>query len=559
MRNREMDKDTKKIKRERILSAAVKERIPIIDTDLLKKELQLFTTAVEKDRIIPADSDLLNEYNSAKDKPFGLIFYRVARWNPDHFISHLTELLQKHPRYHIIFEVSRKNIKTTLESKETINNISAALKENPAFKRSDINSLTFDAVFFNPKAENEYAITISNRADSIWNETTDNTYGYIFTAKLKDLVEMYNSVGDALFDENVRYRIKDELNVDEEIKKTLSLEPQTFWFFNNGVTIAVNDKDFRIASPRKIILSNTKEKQISVINGAQTITVAAEFFSSADKETARKAESAMVLLRLVNIVDDEHAKERLSKISIALNRQKSINEQDISFTNAFVDQLNTVSYDLEDNDPQAFELCKRGSVSYRLHSYSMKDFVKLVKCYLAQKPGIARSASIRTLLQTTYDKESDTYTFVNTDIFRGVADTASFKKYYAPLNFAQQLDNLYKEEAKKEKDDESLIGSIRKYGSYYFIAKTIFALNGFSCDDFSSFRFDLDCLSQDDKERLPSLFTAEFKQIAECYIQKNEQPVLDSNNFKNEKLYQEIQPSGSMPEYEDLLNSLFSK
>lgn len=67
--------------------------------------------------------------------------------------------------------------------------------------------------------------------------------GQVYTAKLRDLVDLYNCLGDELFKENVRERIDDVLGADAEIHKTLSEKPEAFWFLNNGITILADSKN----------------------------------------------------------------------------------------------------------------------------------------------------------------------------------------------------------------------------------------------------------------------------------------------------------------------------
>ena len=47
----------------------------------------------------------------------------------------------------------------------------------------------------------------------------------IYTAKLYDLVELYNAKGEVLFSDNVRFQIADKLDVDKNIEATLREEP----------------------------------------------------------------------------------------------------------------------------------------------------------------------------------------------------------------------------------------------------------------------------------------------------------------------------------------------
>lgn len=140
---------------------------------------------------------------------------------------------------------------------------------------------------------------------------------YTCSAKLYDIVEMYNHVGDELFRSNLRYGINEQLDVEKSMKETLRNHPENFWFLNNGITITVRKKNgLNLRKSSHIILdSGSKEfpEVISVINGAQTITTAADFWygdakrNEDDPEGARTRamEQARVLLRIMCVNEDE--------------------------------------------------------------------------------------------------------------------------------------------------------------------------------------------------------------------------------------------------------------
>ena len=65
--------------------------------------------------------------------------------------------------------------------------------------------------------------------------------GYVFTATLKDIIDIYNRRGENLFQKNFRFSIDDGTSVvAKEIIETLSTAPEEFWFLNNGITILSN-------------------------------------------------------------------------------------------------------------------------------------------------------------------------------------------------------------------------------------------------------------------------------------------------------------------------------
>lgn len=82
----------------------------------------------------------------------------------------------------------------------------------------------------------------------------------------------WKQYGTRLFTKNIRNMLG-KTDVNEEIKKSVSENPEMFWFYNNGITILVNE-----AIPhRRNAASGTERgffdfKDVSIINGAQTVS-----------------------------------------------------------------------------------------------------------------------------------------------------------------------------------------------------------------------------------------------------------------------------------------------
>lgn len=104
----------------------------------------------------------------------------------------------------------------------------------------------------------EFEISISNRVDKLLYQLPDKSkakaLGHVYVASLADIVNLYDKIGDSLFDLNVRYSIKDVLRVEEEMKTTLIECPENFWFFNNGITLIVEGKSYKCNKPYSISL-----------------------------------------------------------------------------------------------------------------------------------------------------------------------------------------------------------------------------------------------------------------------------------------------------------------
>jgi len=126
-----------------------------------------------------------------------------------------------------------------------------------------------------------------------------------------------------LFDKNLR-NFKGDTSVNNGIKSTLSLNPDDFWYFNNGVTVLCHaiEKAAAYSAERKV--GKFTFKDISVINGAQTIASLGEAF----KSYPNKVGKANVLIRFINV---EHAPEGYdSLITRYNNTQNKIENRDFA-------------------------------------------------------------------------------------------------------------------------------------------------------------------------------------------------------------------------------------
>ena len=265
--------------------------------------------------------------------------------------------------------------------------------------------------------------------------------GYVFTANLFDLVSLYNTIGDQLFKKNVRLGIDDKLDVDKSIKETLTDKPEAFWFRNNGITILVEEAEMKLDRVGEIVLKEAEnaELKFSVINGAQTITAASEYYYSlSDKERTAKSSVAKVIVKIIHIRDDdsESARKEAKKISISLNRQKPIKSEDIAFTNEFVEIMN----DYLESSKAQYILVRRGEEFSSNKAYSLINFAKARKA-CSGDPGPARSNATATLLKIS----PETSQFHDKEIFKQEWYTATepekkdyYKRFYAPVLFAMK-------------------------------------------------------------------------------------------------------------------------
>ncbi|NOW04430.1 AIPR family protein [Clostridium beijerinckii] len=446
-------------------------------------------------------------------------------------------------------------------------------------------------------SESKFEIQIKSRIQSlefdkkipITDKNKLKVTGYVFTAKLFDIVKIYNKLGSDLFNYNVRCSIKDELEVDSKIKLTLRDEPKDFWYLNNGITIVINNSRFELKKDKLLEINYEKESVLSIINGAQTVSASAEFYydKNLPSDIKERSKEAEVLLRIIHlgstedIIDDEEQKRQylnmsnleINKISIALNRQKPIKPEDIAYTMPLIYGINK----LRDNnfeDKLYFSLVRRGE-EFK-NGYDLVTFVKMIKAYIDQKPGQALNDAAKKILNIEINNGEPEFTdkvFEKLEFENNEITETNFKKYFAPVNFAIDLGNRFSDikkelikELEQNEDEQGLSEALRdkktleikrktalyNYGKYYFVSYVVYVLNDKKTNDFSNFN-----VSIKDNENL-KLLIKKYVELFNEIIEENKQYlVLDLSKFKNEELYK-ILTDCDKKEFVDKIN-LFNK
>lgn len=382
----------------------------------------------------------------------------------------------------------------------------------------------------------------------------------VFTIDLYQLVERYNLIGDTLFQNNVRFGIKEAMGVDQSIRQTLRDEPQYFWFKNNGVTILIRNSHTSLQEAKSILLGKldpNKSPDFSVINGAQTITTAAQYFfelehkrqtaPSDEKKAGYEAEfekakkHARVLVRVIYIASDEN--EKLSRtISVALNRQKPIRIDDIAFTNPAVQKLTECLRRLPE---PPFMLVRQGEIADTSRRIEMASFARS-RMGCIGLPGAARSNSRNKLLETKTDEDGNAV-FTCQGLFSSdwldledeAAENAILNRDYRAIWFAHQTAAAYEEEMRKVTYADQDISTVVKNGKWYFTAVITQIFNGFR-----TFRTDNNKHLPDFSEfsaavpaNLPQLMES-FSFLAVAVARQLEGgKEINSNLFKREDLY----------------------
>jgi hypothetical protein len=121
-------------------------------------------------------------------------------------------------------------------------------------------------------------------------------YGQIV---LSDVIG-WQSHGTALFDQNLR-RVLPKTEVNDKIRRTLREDPNSFWYFNNGITVLCQSiqKERRGGSKREV--GHFQCEGVAIINGAQTVGAIWEVGSGDGLAKGASLDETCVHARLIDL------------------------------------------------------------------------------------------------------------------------------------------------------------------------------------------------------------------------------------------------------------------
>ncbi|TKB70549.1 MAG: hypothetical protein E8D52_00160 [Nitrospira sp.] len=135
------------------------------------------------------------------------------------------------------------------------------------------------------------------------------------------IAEWWSKFGDRLFARNLRSLLGDT-DVNNEMRQTLEESPERFWYFNNGITIIAGKITKTMAGGGGTDFGMFHCEDISVVNGAQTVSTIGRHAVKASEKVAR----AFIPLRVISL---EKANAALgTAITKTNNRQNRIDNRD---------------------------------------------------------------------------------------------------------------------------------------------------------------------------------------------------------------------------------------
>lgn len=144
-------------------------------------------------------------------------------------------------------------------------------------------------------------------------------YGQISAA---DLGRLWVTYGDRLVAKNLRGALGDT-DVNKEIRKTLELDPDHFWYFNNGITAIASKVDKTLAGGGANDLGVFDSVNIQIVNGAQTISTIGKYYEKVGGEALK---NCFVQMRVVSLEDAD--KSFGAAVTRTNNRQNRIEARD---------------------------------------------------------------------------------------------------------------------------------------------------------------------------------------------------------------------------------------
>ena len=147
-------------------------------------------------------------------------------------------------------------------------------------------------------------------------------YGMISGDQINEWWQQYSS---KLFTKNIR-NLLGKTDVNESIRETALQNPHLFWFYNNGITVLVREiEPFRRNSDRGRDRGRFKFKDVSVINGAQTVSTIGAIVASSEHPLT----DIKVQVRFIHIPEGT-SEEVINGITRANNHQNRVLGRDFA-------------------------------------------------------------------------------------------------------------------------------------------------------------------------------------------------------------------------------------
>ncbi|MCI1891637.1 MAG: AIPR family protein [Schleiferilactobacillus harbinensis] len=250
------------------------------------------------------------------------------------------------------------------------------------FVNKGADNYTFDVIGFDRlysdllRGDRNVTLTNVSLRDRGTYETSEGK-AYFGELSLDQLYKWWNVYGDRLTDKNLRRSLGDT-EINAGIKKTLGLEPENFWFYNNGITIVADRVEYYgTGQPRE---GGVKMKCINanIVNGAQTYSSVGQYGDQVSDPIAELSNAAILvkIVALQNSEDNEVNQKFLQNITRYNNSQNNVTGRDFL---AFDPVQQRIAKQLEPENITYYLMRDESEKNAdQAHSFSVRDAVRAV-------------------------------------------------------------------------------------------------------------------------------------------------------------------------------------
>jgi hypothetical protein len=133
----------------------------------------------------------------------------------------------------------------------------------------------------------------------------------------------WTSHGKRLFAKNLRGVLGENTDVNAEIRDTIENRPESFWYFNNGITIVAKKFQKTAVGGGDTAYGMFHCEDVSIVNGAQTVASIGKYSEGVAKDNHQKV---VVQIRIISLADS--ANDFGEMVTKTNNRQNRIENRD---------------------------------------------------------------------------------------------------------------------------------------------------------------------------------------------------------------------------------------
>lgn len=161
-----------------------------------------------------------------------------------------------------------------------------------------------------------------------WGQIDRPFLAYYGRVHVAEVAKWWTDHGNALFSKNLRV-FKYSSDVNDAVQNTLKTDPESFWYFNNGITIVCDTIGKGLAGAPMHKLGLFTCENANIVNGAQTVGTIGNSNPSLPTETADPdAAQVWVQVRIISL--EKGPPEFVQKITRAANLQNAVGNREFA-------------------------------------------------------------------------------------------------------------------------------------------------------------------------------------------------------------------------------------